>query len=48
MGDHRFDALDVVSEIASSLICARCGSEEVQTFAVERNQVNGYWPAESS
>jgi len=48
MATHRFPPETCVSEIAKSLHCAKCGSDDVETFAVSRNSENGYWPAESS
>ncbi|WP_417688971.1 hypothetical protein [Roseibium sp.] len=48
MADRRFEAETVVSAISESLTCARCGSTEIETFAVARHEASGYWPAESS
>ncbi len=48
MATHRFPPETCVKEIAASLHCARCCSDDVETFPVTRNSENGYWPAESS
>ncbi len=48
LGDRRFDESAVITRIAETLRCARCGSPDVETFSVSRSSINGYWPAESS
>ncbi|MBO0344718.1 hypothetical protein J0X15_05770 [Roseibium sp. CAU 1637] len=44
----RFAPSTPVEAIAKTLTCARCGSEDVETFAVTRTSEKGYWPAERS
>jgi Zn finger protein HypA/HybF involved in hydrogenase expression len=39
---------DTLSSLTRSLKCSRCGSEEVEAVAVERDDKTGYWPAERS
>jgi len=39
---------DTLSSLSKSLKCSRCGSDEVEAVAVERDEKNGYWPAERS
>ncbi|MBD8890063.1 hypothetical protein [Roseibium litorale] len=48
MADNQFRASTVVAGIAGNLTCARCGSDDVETFAVARTEKHGYWPAERS
>ncbi|WP_428526808.1 hypothetical protein [Roseibium sp.] len=39
---------DTLSSLTKSLKCSRCGSDEVEAIAVERDEKSGYWPAERS
>lgn len=48
LNDSRFADAEAVAKIAKKLTCARCGSTEVETFAVSRDPKTGYWPAERS
>ncbi|SHM03092.1 hypothetical protein SAMN05444272_1605 [Roseibium suaedae] len=48
MADSSYRPSTVVAGIAGSLTCARCGSDDVETFAVARTEKHGYWPAERS
>ncbi|MGV2975209.1 hypothetical protein AB1P65_07125 [Roseibium alexandrii] len=39
---------DTLSSLTKSLKCSRCGSDEVEAIAIERDEKSGYWPAERS
>ncbi|GGB58936.1 hypothetical protein GCM10011316_33730 [Roseibium aquae] len=46
MNSRRYKPDEIVREIAKTLTCARCSSETVETFAVQRDEKTGFWPAE--
>jgi hypothetical protein len=48
MNDTRFAESARLDELAGSMTCARCGSEDVELQAVSRDPETGFWPAERS
>ncbi|MFD1693899.1 hypothetical protein [Roseibium aestuarii] len=48
LNQARFELDTDIRTIAQGMACARCGSRDVETFAVSRHPRNGYWPAERS